>query len=206
MVRRLRIARRTSAGSDFEDLIGPHFDRLYSRAFVLTGNAADAEDLVQELCIRVYQRQDEVAGLDKPVFWMMRVLYRLFVDLVRSRDRSPIRLMTSNEAYELLAESTASSEPGPERRAEAAIADEKLQLAWQRLKKEEQLLLTLHGIEGLSLAEIQEITELPIGTIKSRLHRSRVKLGRLLEGAGDRGLVTLRGDNDEMPRRRKSVG
>jgi RNA polymerase sigma-70 factor (ECF subfamily) len=191
MAKRLSIAGRRSATSAFEGLIRPHFDRIYGRAYALTGNAEDAEDLVQELCLRVYSHQQEVENLDRPSAWMMRVLYRLFVDLVRSRKRSPVRLMNSDDAFRLLEESTPTEEPGPERRVEAEIRDERLQEAWQRLTDDEQLLLALHGIEGLSLAEIHEVTGLPIGTIKSRLHRSRTKLGRLLEREEKRPLFSI---------------
>lgn len=206
MARRLSIAGRRSATSAFEGLIGPHFDRIYGRACALTGNTQDAEDLVQELCLRVHLHQEEVEALDRPSAWMMRVLYRLFVDLVRSRKRSPVRLAASSDAYDLLMETTAADEPGPERRVEAAMTDRRLKDAWDSLTNDEQLLLTLHGIEGLSLSEVQEITGLPIGTIKSRLHRSRVRLGRLLEREQRKPLLSVRSTNDELSRRRENTG
>jgi RNA polymerase sigma-70 factor (ECF subfamily) len=112
----------------------------------------------------------------------MRVLYRLFVDLVRSRRRSPIRLM-AREDGQASVDAAVSTEPGPDQQADASTFLRRLHLAWERLTADEQLLLALHGIEGLSLAEIQEITGLPIGTIKSRLHRSRIRLGQLLRTA-----------------------
>jgi RNA polymerase sigma-70 factor (ECF subfamily) len=111
----------------------------------------------------------------------MRVLYRLFVDLVRSRKRSPIRLMANEELQASL--DAVSTEPGPEQQAEAATFLRRLRTAWERLTSDEQMLLALHGIEGLSLTEIQEVTGLPLGTIKSRLHRSRARLGKLLATA-----------------------
>ena len=193
------------APTEFEVFMRPCFDGLYARAYTLTGNAQDAEDLVQELCIRVHSRFDEVTGLDNPNAWMMRVLYRLFVDLVRSRHRSPIRAMSASEA-DGFSDSVASEAPGPEQSVEAMIAEERLQRAWEYLTHDDQMLLTLHGIEGLSLAEIKEITGFPIGTIKSRLHRSRVRLGRLLERETKLAALKSRGPDDELPRHRKALG
>jgi len=204
MANRRLFSGRGTAESDFEGLIGPHFDHLYGRACALTGNPADAEDLLQELCLRVYAHRHQVSQLDLPVAWMRRVLYRLYVDLVRRRQRSPVQLMAVEDAYARLADATASEEPGPERQTEASLRGRRLDAVWEKLSDDEQLLLSLHGIEGLSLAEIQDITGLPLGTIKSRLHRSRVRLGQLLEEPPATGNV--RDISNELPRRRKYTG
>lgn len=160
----------------------PHFDGVYGRAYALTGSAQDAEDLVQEVCIRASSRLDELARHENPRAWLMMVLYRLFVDLVRRRRRSPLKLMARGDSHAPL-DAAVSMEPGLEQQVDASTYYQRLSLAWGRLTNDEQLLLALHGIEGLSLAEIQDVTGLALGTIKSRLHRSRVRLGRLLASA-----------------------
>jgi RNA polymerase sigma-70 factor (ECF subfamily) len=179
MTKRPDIPGRRPGDLEFEEFMRPHLDGVYGRAYVLTGSTQDAEDLTQEVWIRASARLDDVVKHDNPRAWLLRVLYRLFVDLVRSRRRSPIRLVTGNEALD----AAISAEPGPEQQAEAATFYKRLHLAWERLTNDEQLLLALHGVEGLSLAEIQDVTGLPLGTIKSRLHRSRIRLGRLLATA-----------------------
>ena len=75
----------------FEALIQPHLDSLYRAAYRLTGNSLDAEDLVQDVCLRAYPRLSELRKLDYPKGWLMKVQYRLFVDGSRHRDRSPVR-------------------------------------------------------------------------------------------------------------------
>ena len=160
----------------------PHLDGIYGRAYALTGSVQDAEDLVQEVCIRASARLAELTHHENPRAWLMQVLYRLFVDLVRSRRRSPIRLMAP-EDVQALVDAAVSTEPSPEQHADASTLLRRLRVAWERLTTDEQLLLALHGIEGLSLAEIQEVTGLPVGTIKSRLHRGRARLGQLLKTA-----------------------
>jgi RNA polymerase sigma-70 factor (ECF subfamily) len=188
----------------FEAMLRPHFDVLYGRAHRLTGNAADAEDLVQELCIRVFPRVDELAGLDNPRAWLMRVLYRLFVDLARSKQRSPIRCVDIDHAEEYL--QAPSGEPGPEQQTEALLQHERLQRAWQYLDGEQRALLALQAIEGHSLAEMETITGMPQGTLKSRLHRARARLGRLLEREETVAGPKDRGSDGELPTHRKSAG
>jgi len=173
---------RRSSELAFEKLVNPHLDGLYGRAYALTGSVQDAEDLTQEVCIRASSRLGEFARHENPRAWLMHVLYRLFVDLVRRRRRSPIKLMGPEDAQASV-DAAVSTEPGPEQQADASTFLERLHLAWARLTSDEQLLLALHGIEGLSLAEIREVTGLPVGTIKSRLHRSRIRLGQLLKTA-----------------------
>jgi RNA polymerase sigma factor (sigma-70 family) len=163
----------------FEEFMRPHLNDVYGRAYALTGSTQDTEDLTQEVWIRASARLDDVVRHGNPRAWLLQVLYRLFVDLVRGRRRSPLRLATGNESLDAMI----STEPGPEQHAEASAFYKRFRLAWERLTNDEQLLLGLHGIEGLSLAEIQDVTGLPLGTIKSRLHRSRARLGRLLTTA-----------------------
>lgn len=179
MTKRPDIPGRRRGDLEFEEFMRPHLNDVYGRAYALTGSKQDAEDLTQEVWIRASARLDDIVKHSNPRAWLLQVLYRLFVDLVRGRRRSPIRLATGNESLE----SVISTEPGPEQHAEASTFYRRLRLAWERLTNDEQLLLALHGIEGLSLAEIQEVTGLPLGTIKSRLHRSRARLGRLLTTA-----------------------
>ena len=175
------ISGRQCSDREFYDVVRPHLDAIYGRAYALTGSVQDAEDLTQEVCLRASSRIDEVAQHANPRAWLMRVLYRLFVDLVRSRRRSPIRLMAVEDSRASL--DAASAGPGPEQQAEGLGFFRKFRLAWGRLAGDEQPVLALHGVEGLSLAEIQDVMGLPLGTIKSRLHRSRARLGKLLTTA-----------------------
>jgi RNA polymerase sigma factor (sigma-70 family) len=178
------------AAASFETFIRPHFDALYRRAYRLTLNAADAEDLVQDVCVRAYPRLAELLELDNPRAWLLRVLYRLFVDLTRHRKSSPFQSMSTIEEVES-SRWMESDEPGPEAQADSAMGEARLERAWQRLDKVQQALLVLHDIEGYTLAELMEMTGLPEGTLKSRLHRARIKLGKILtSGAVDKAAAS----------------
>jgi RNA polymerase sigma-70 factor (ECF subfamily) len=191
--------------SEFESFMRPYFDMLYRRAQRLTGNTADAEDLVQDLCVRVYSRFNALRSMENPKAWLFRVLHRLFIDFSRHKQRSPLRSMSSIDNAESLME-LACDRPGPEASVEAEFAQERVYRALRRLRPDEQLLLVLHEIEGYGLPEIQQITDLSQGTLKSRLHRARIKLGRLLIRQDSVANNSFKGTSHELSRRRRFVG
>jgi len=158
----------------FAALIRQHYQALYRAAYRLTRSAVDAEDLVQEVCVRAFPRLGEVERLEQPRGWLMRVLYRLFIDLRRRYERKHVRAIDDHEEF-------VSDEPGPAEEVDRALNRWRIEDAWQHLNQEQRLLLTLHDVEGYSLAEIHSLTGLKDGTIKSKLHRARVRLGRLLQ-------------------------
>src|SRR5688572_33392477 len=102
----------------FEEVVHAHLDGLYGRAYALTGSVQDAEDLTQEVCIRASPRLEALARRENPRAWLMQVLYRLFVDLVRSRRRSPIKLMPREDAQASV-DAAVSTEPSPEQHVHA---------------------------------------------------------------------------------------
>jgi RNA polymerase sigma factor (sigma-70 family) len=157
----------------FATLIRQHYQALYRAAYRLTRSTVDAEDLVQEVCLRAYPRLKEIERLEQPRGWLLRVLFRLFVDLGRRYERKHVRAIEDDEDF-------AGGEPGPPEEAERALDRWRIEEAWRFLNPEQRLLLVMHDVEGYSLAEIHSMTGLKDGTIKSRLHRARVRLGRLL--------------------------
>jgi RNA polymerase sigma-70 factor (ECF subfamily) len=159
----------------FEHLIRPHFDVLYRVAYRLTRSVPDAEDLVQEVCVRAYPRLEELATLDKPGAWLLRVMQRIFIDERRRYERKHV-----DSLDEIGIDSLMSDAPGPAELGEKMQRDRKLELEWRQLSRQERSLLALHDVEGYSLAELVEITGVKEGTLKSRLHRARIKLGKLL--------------------------
>jgi RNA polymerase sigma-70 factor (ECF subfamily) len=169
-----------SQAKAFERFIQPHFGQLYRRAYRFAMNRADAEDLVQEVCIRAFPRLSELEKMADPKPWLLCVLYRVFIDSTRRRDRSPIDGADPMDDDGPRAH-TAGEELGPEQETERSLTRRRLEEAWRYLDPTQRVLLALHDVEGHTLAEIEELTGLPQGTIKSRLFRARVRLGRLLE-------------------------
>jgi RNA polymerase sigma-70 factor (ECF subfamily) len=159
--------------------VEPHYETMYRVAYRLTRSAQDAEDLAQEVCVRAYARIGEIELLEQPRGWLLRVLYRLFVDSVRRYERKHV---SSIEDHDGDGEAFAYDGPGPLEEVERAIERQRLDEAWGHLDSQQRGLLALHDIEGHSLAELMELTGLKEGTLKSRLHRARVRLGKLLQG------------------------
>lgn len=167
----------------FERLVRPHFDRLFRLAWRLTGSKAEAEDLFQELLIKAFDKLGELAEIDEPGSWLSRVMYNLFVDERRRFARR--RLSTIEEgqmAGDGLAGLPGDSDPaGDSERLDKLRA---LGRALYQLSDEHRIVVLLHDSEGYKMEEIHELTGLPIGTVKSRLHRARARLREILTQDG----------------------
>lgn len=171
----------------FERLVRPHFDRLYRLAWRLAGSKAEAEDLFQELLIKVYGKLDDLARIEQPGPWLCRVMFNLFIDEQRRFTRH--RLQTVAESR-LGSEGIAGIEAtGPAAHDPAASQQqleiaERLEKALAKLSVEHRIVVLLHDTEGYKLEEIQELTGTPVGTVKSRLHRARARLREILTADG----------------------
>jgi RNA polymerase sigma-70 factor (ECF subfamily) len=155
----------------FAGLVQPHFAALYRAALRLTRRRPDAEDLVQEVCLKACTRLDDLAAVTSPRAWLMRALYHQFIDGTRRRRR--------RSAVPLPVDEAASEDPGPERSAEAGRLHERLAAVWQRLDAEQQTLLALHA-EGNDLDELASIFGTTKNALSARLHRARQRLAKLL--------------------------
>jgi RNA polymerase sigma-70 factor (ECF subfamily) len=167
----------------FEKLVRPHFDRLYRLAWRLSGQKAEAEDLFQDLLIKAYGKLDDLVKIDEPGPWLCRVMYNLFID---ERRRFARRRMHTAEEGELAGDGLAGL-PGTQDPAQDHERWERLQkldAALCQLSDEHRIVVLLHDTEGYKLAEIQELTGIPVGTIKSRLHRARARLREILINDG----------------------
>jgi len=178
---RLLIFRNVKSSSGrFEALIHPHFDALYASARRFAANDSDAEDLVQDVCMKAFVHIDELEQIEFKRAWLLRILYHTFVDSRRRQDRSPTHIGRSidqdDDVY--LAES---SDRQPEEQVDRMMNVERVLAAMALLDRELCTLLALHDVDGFSIDELTELTNLPQGTIKSRLFRTRAKLGRILQ-------------------------
>ena len=158
----------------FEILIEPHLDALFRAAYRLARNRADAEDLVQETCVRAYERIAEPRDpqLVKP--WLLRVMHNVFIDGVR---RARIVSLASSGDGEGVPSSAA--HPSPEESLGIAEREEQLHRAWLKLDRNQRALLALRA-EGYSVQEISEITGVDGEALNARLYRARRNLARHL--------------------------
>lgn len=169
---------RRDAHAQFEQLLQPHLQQLYRLAYRFTGQRDDAEDLLQDLLLKLYPRLDELQSIEKPGPWLARVLYRQYIDRLRSKKRSPLQPMDDEQAvYEV----HASDDAQPSDVADTAIKSRLLQAALDQLNEDQRTAIMLHDVEGYSLQELQQILDVSQGTLKSRLSRARAKLRELLQ-------------------------
>jgi RNA polymerase sigma-70 factor (ECF subfamily) len=181
-----------SRKQQFAAIVQPHFAALYRAALRLTRQRQDAEDLLQEVCVRAYTCVDELAAAQSPRAWLLRAEYHLFVDLARRRARSPF--VTAVDGAEL-AESTASTTAGPERIVDAELGQERIAVVWQGLDADQRALLALHA-EGHGLDELADILGIAKNAVSARLHRARQRLAKLLgaQAGGQPALNLLTGE------------
>ena len=165
---------------------------MYSAAFRLTRNAADAEDLVQETFLRAYRAFHQFEPGTNLKAWLYRILTNTFINSYRKRQREPQTISEDEvEDWYLYSKMT---EEGMEPSAEAAVLeslpDEDVQEALSSLPEQFRMAVLLADVEGFSYKEIADIMGVPIGTVMSRLHRGRKALEkRLWDVVRERGLV-----------------
>lgn len=154
----------------FEELISPHIDQIYRLAYRFTGERERAEDLIQDLLIKLYNKRDELKNIDPLRPWINRVLYNLFIDSTRSAGRQP----TNNPAEFDMTQ--IESRNSPEQDFESSKMHTKVLAALGKLNADQRALVTMHDMEGFTLPELVNLLDTPIGTLKSRLHRARAKV------------------------------
>ena len=119
---------------------------------------------------------DELERVPSRRAWLLKIECNMFVDRMRRVRRSPVGSLDDNLGK---TESRCSGDPGPDLLFEGEQLAGRLNEAWPSLTVDQQSLLALYA-EGYSLAELGDITGLPSGALKARLHRARVRLGKLI--------------------------
>ena len=165
-----------SGARRFSRLIEPHLDALFRAAFRLVRDEADAQDLVQDTCVRAWGRIAELDESRHTKAWLLRVLYNLFVDGVRRARQSPVVVLEN--ATDRVSRSPC-TDLNPEEMAYTAQRAEALQRAWLQLDRGQRALLALRA-EGYRPSEIAEITGLATDALYARLYRARQRFGRQL--------------------------
>ena len=166
--------------SAFSELVTRHQDRLYNTVYRLVDNAEDAADVVQDAFLNAYQSLDGFKGDSLFFTW----LYRIAVNTAISQKRKQRVLLSidagrNGEAVVQPLDESAYSQPG--HALERAEQDRRVHQALQRLSPEHRAVLVLKDMEGRKYEAMADILGVPIGTIRSRLHRARAELRELLE-------------------------
>ncbi len=163
--------------SDFEQRLAPHIESLFRLACRLTNDPLDAEELVQEVLVKLYPRRDELANIEQIRPWASRVLYRMFIDKWRRRKLEPLNESELPEEQNLdQVDAQLSAEDYLQLRTDLGA----VQSALNQLSEAHRTLILMHDVEGYTLVELEGILDVPLGTLKSRVHRARARLKKLL--------------------------
>lgn len=157
----------------FEELVAPHIEQLYRLGYRFSGTSHDAEDLVQELLTRLYPKAKELSGIEKLGPWLSKSLYHLFIDQNRRTTRSPVALM---DDMGMDIETAICINAGPDISLARQQTYARMEKALFALNSEQRSLVAMHDMEGYTLPELATMLDKPLGTLKSGLHRARVRL------------------------------
>lgn len=158
----------------WEEIVSTHSGRVYRLAYRLTGNQHDAEDLTQEVFVRVFR---SLSTYTPGTFegWLHRITTNLFLDMVRRKQRIRFDALGEDAAERL-----PSKEPTPQQVFNDAHFDADVQQALDTLAPEFRAAVVLCDIEGLSYEEIAATLGVKLGTVRSRIHRGRSQLRKAL--------------------------
>jgi RNA polymerase sigma-70 factor (ECF subfamily) len=170
------------AAEEFSELVRRYGDIAYRMACQLTGGReAEAGDLVQEVFLRIWRRWPEhrpnsIKG------WMYRVLHNLYLDAMRRQARYPLDSLESPRGEDsTLGDTLADKTLGADQSIERSDTCQEVSSALNQLDVEFRLPVVLCDMEGLPYEDISRILNCPIGTVRSRIHRGRTQLRRLLK-------------------------
>lgn len=155
---------------DWDSIVADHSARVYRLAYRLTGNRQDAEDLTQDVFVRVFRSLDryEPGNFNG---WIHRITTNLFLDRVRRTSRLRMDGFTDGAEERLPA-----AGDRPEVTVHEAAFDADIETALASLTEEFRVAVVLCDVEGLSYEEIADVLGVKIGTVRSRIHRGRTQL------------------------------
>jgi RNA polymerase sigma-70 factor (ECF subfamily) len=174
------LARRCRAGDSaaWEQVVHEYSRRVFNLAYRFTGRHESAEDLTQEVFVRVYRSLDQYDPQAGDLAnWLMRLARNLVIDDYRRRCRTPTDMGDDIGDHEYHLESR---HDAPDRGVERFERAKQVHAAIGRLQPDLRECVILRDIEELTYQEIVDILDIPIGTVKSRINRGRIELAKIL--------------------------
>jgi len=174
-------------------LVERHSRRVLNVAYQFTGRRDEAEELAQEIFLRVFRSLHQFDLTTHFLPWLVRVSRNLCIDEHRSRAREKAALVGNEPDPERTEDATAS----PLRRLEEKDLERRVRSGLEELPEDLQTAVVLRDLQGLSYSEIAETLRVAVGTVKSRIHRGRLELARILSGSRDNTEVPPTGTGEQ---------
>ena len=159
----------------YDILVRRYKDQLLNFVYRFVGNRTDAEDIVQETFLRVYKNKHMYKEIAKFSTWVYTIAGNLAKTELRRRKRHKI-FSVSNFVNEERDYDIPDSDHSPERKVDSAIQEGIIQKAIEKLPAKFKEVIILRDIQGFAYEEISQILNIPLGTVKSRVNRGRLKL------------------------------
>lgn len=164
----------------FGILVQRYQARLYNTVYRLTENAEDAQDVVQEAFLHAYQSLGSFKGDSLFFTWLYRIAVNTAISLKRKR-RVILSIDGARNGDEGFEPVDVSEQTRPGHSVERQEQEQKVRQALARMSPEHRAVLVMKDMEGQKYEDMAEVLQVPIGTIRSRLHRARLELRELLE-------------------------
>jgi RNA polymerase sigma-70 factor (ECF subfamily) len=166
----------------FSEIVHRYGDKVFSLIYRMLGSRPEAEDVAQDVFITVFKTIESFRGEAKFSTWLLRIAANHAKNRIKHLARRPTEGVDPNDVSEVRVVPDRPAPPvqaridTPDAILEAAQTDRLMQEAIANLAEDQRLLVVLRDVEEMSYQEIEEITGLPEGTIKSRLHRARMAI------------------------------
>jgi len=171
----------------FSEIVRLYGDKVFSLIYRMLGNRQEAEDVAQDVFITVFKTIESFRGEAKFSTWLLRIAANHAKNRIKHLARRPTEGADPDDVSQLRTLPDRPSPPvqarieTPDAMLEAAQTERLMQEAIANLPEDQRLLVVLRDVEEMSYQEIEEITGLPEGTIKSRLHRARMAIKEWLD-------------------------
>ena len=169
LLRRYKLGERNA----FDQIVDRYERRVWSIAIRMCADPDDARDVMQDVFVSALRSLRNFREESQLSTWLHRVAVNASLDLLRRRKRTLARSL--DDVREPVAHG-----PGPEDRAVAAGRAQEVRAALARLSDDHRAVLVLHDLQDLDYAEVAKALDIPIGTVKSRIHRARAEMAKLL--------------------------
>jgi RNA polymerase sigma-70 factor, ECF subfamily len=172
------VARVRNGDADaFATLVLKYQSRVLTLATRILDNRSEAEDIAQDIFVKVFQSLQDFRGASRFSTWLYRITVNHCLNHIRRRTRQQHPLVVTEPEYWLQESPQTNPHKTLEQKERWTLVQAKLQL----LSPEHRTIILLRDFEGLSYEEIADVLQLESGTVKSRLHRARMELKALLE-------------------------
>jgi len=184
--------RQTKDPTLFKSLIRRYQNRIYNAAYRVLGNAEEAEEVVQDTCVKVHQNLPKFRSQSSFAAWLFAIVHNNCLDIMRTklRRQSGFRFLqfdpqstaeSEGEVDSQVVSQAADASPNPAEMLDMEEQGTVIAESLRQLPANQRVVVVLHDIEGFSYQEIAQIVGASLGTVRSRLHYGRLRLKEILE-------------------------